>query len=91
MHLLVVSLTPLVVQTAVARLETRLCDVPLPPAYSRDVRECKWLIVPEARARPSGRTFRLAVVVYRAEEPDGSPPLLLLHGGPGGAGGTRVP
>ena len=55
------------------------------------IRECGHLVVLESRALSNGRAYRLAVVIYKAREPDGSPPLLLLHGGPGGAGGTRFP
>jgi pimeloyl-ACP methyl ester carboxylesterase len=75
----------------VPRFEITTCDYPVPPPLPRDIRrECGYLIVRQDRARPEGRTFRLAVVRYPAREPDGSPPLLLLHGGPDGDGGTRV-
>jgi pimeloyl-ACP methyl ester carboxylesterase len=56
-------------------------------AWARDATfECKWLVVPEARANPKSRTIKLAVAILRAREPDGSPPLVMLHGGPGGSG-----
>src|SRR5262245_61740763 len=78
------------VQDKPPRFEWVTCDFPLPAAVPQDVkRECAYLVVPESRARPDGRMFKLAVVVYRAREPGGVPPLLLLHGGPGGIGGTR--
>ena len=68
------------------------CDYPIPAPIPQDQnRECGYVAVPESRARPNGRTFKLAVVIYRAKEPASAPPLLLLHGGPGGDGGTRVP
>jgi acetyl esterase/lipase len=77
-------------QDAIPRFERADCDYPVPATIARDVRrECGYLVVPETRARPDGRKFRLAVVIYRAQEPSNAPPLLLLHGGPGGAGGTR--
>ena len=79
-------------QQTVPRFERSACDFEPAPVLPRDlVRECGHLVVLENRARPNGRTYRLAVVIYKAREPDGSPPLLLLHGGPGGNGGTRFP
>src|SRR6185369_5539261 len=53
-------------------------------------RECGWLVVPESRDHASGNTVRLAVEIFRAKEPSGAPPLVLLHGGPGGRGGIRT-
>jgi pimeloyl-ACP methyl ester carboxylesterase len=52
--------------------------------------ECGWFVAPEVRSKPEGRVVRLPVVVLRATEPDGSPPLVMLHGGPGGPGGVLV-
>jgi pimeloyl-ACP methyl ester carboxylesterase len=53
-------------------------------------RECGWLVVPESRDRTGGRTVRLAVEIFRARTPSGAPPLVFLHGGPGGGGGIRL-
>ena len=82
-----------VAQDSVPRFERAECDFPLPSAYPPDLkRECGFLVVPEVRGRQTGRSFRLAVVRYPAREPDGSPPLVLLQGGPGGTnspGATR--
>jgi len=76
------GLAPAFVRTA--------CEGSIPTGYPADVtRECGYIVVPELRERPNGRTFRLAVIVYRATGPNGSPPLLLVHGGPDGIGGTR--
>src|SRR5260221_2913742 len=59
--------------------------------WTRNVRrECGWLVVPESRDRPTANTVRLAVEIFRAKEPSGAPPLVLLHGGPGGPGGIRL-
>jgi pimeloyl-ACP methyl ester carboxylesterase len=59
--------------------------------WARDVRrDCGWLVVPESRRRPDTKTIRLAVEIFRAREPNGAPPLVLLHGGPGGPGGIRL-
>ena len=48
--------------------------------------ECGWLTVPESRNRPLGRIVRLNVVVARAANPNGAPPIVSLSGGPGQAG-----
>ncbi|MFL7869953.1 MAG: alpha/beta fold hydrolase [Anaerolineales bacterium] len=48
--------------------------------------DCGYLVVPEDRSKPDGRTVRLATVIFRA--PGGSPepdPIMHLHGGPAGA------
>jgi pimeloyl-ACP methyl ester carboxylesterase len=49
--------------------------------------ECGYLTVPENRARPDGRTIRLAVARAKATSPTPrADPLLYLAGGPGGSG-----
>ncbi|HEV8199754.1 MAG TPA: alpha/beta hydrolase [Candidatus Polarisedimenticolia bacterium] len=59
--------------------------------WAREVqRECGWLVVPESRDRPTASTVRLAVEIFHAREPSGAPPLVLLHGGPGGPGGIAL-
>jgi pimeloyl-ACP methyl ester carboxylesterase len=59
---------------------------PLPPNV-----ECGWLVVPESRSKPLGRTVRLAVMIRRATQPTGKPPLVFLHGGPGGRAVLPLP
>ena len=57
--------------------------------WAREVRrECGWLVVPESRDRASTKTVRLAVEIFRAQQPSGEPPRVFLHGGPGGPGGS---
>ena len=69
-------------QGRVPRFEPAGCD--LHGDWMSGVRvECGHLIVPEVRDRRSGRTLRLAVMIIRAAEPAGRPPLVFLHGGPG--------
>jgi pimeloyl-ACP methyl ester carboxylesterase len=85
-----VSLAPKVAaQSALPRFERGDCLVN--GEWALDVRrECGWLVVPESRDRPTANTVRLAVEIFRAKEPSGAPPLVLLHGGPGGPGGIRL-
>lgn len=48
--------------------------------------DCGYLVVPEDRSKPDGRTVRLATAIFRA--PSGNPepdPIIHLHGGPAGA------
>ena len=60
-----------------------------PGAWARDVQlECGTLFVAQDRARPDRKSLRLAVAILRAKQPS-SVPLVMLHGGPGGAGGVR--
>jgi pimeloyl-ACP methyl ester carboxylesterase len=76
-------------QSQAPRFERTACWVD--GDWARDVqRECGWLVVPESRDRPSTHSVRLAVEIFRAREPTGAPPLVWLHGGPGGAGGIRL-
>jgi pimeloyl-ACP methyl ester carboxylesterase len=73
-------------QDRVPRLDPAECPIQQGD-WSRDAKlECKWLIVPETRGNPNTRLVNLAVVILRAREPNGSPPLVMLHGGPGGSG-----
>ncbi len=52
--------------------------------WARDAKfDCKWLVVPEVHGNPKSRMIKLAVVILRASNPDGTPPLVFLHGGPG--------
>jgi len=76
-------------QSALPRFERGDCLVN--GDWARDVwRECGWLVVPESRDRPTANTVRLAVEIFRGKEPSGAPPLVLLHGGPGGPGGIQL-
>ena len=77
-------------QQGTARFERGDCSF-IQAAWAREVAmECGWLVAPEVRSRPEGRTVRLPVMVLRASKPDGSPPLVMVHGGPGGPGGIQT-
>jgi pimeloyl-ACP methyl ester carboxylesterase len=88
--LLAVALAPTgAAQPRVPRFEPGDCLVD--GDWARDAgRECGWLVVPQSRDRPDTNTIRLAVEIFRAREPNGAAPLVLLHGGPGGPGGIRL-
>jgi pimeloyl-ACP methyl ester carboxylesterase len=75
----------LAAQAGVPRLEHSECPFER-GEWARDIKlECSWLVVPEMRDRPTGRTVRLAVAVVRAKNPI-TTPLVMLHGGPGLSG-----
>jgi pimeloyl-ACP methyl ester carboxylesterase len=75
-------------QQPVPRFEPGECRFEPPAGIARP--DCGWLVVPEIRGNARSRTLRLAVAVYRARTGTQAPPLLLLHGGPGGDGGVRA-
>ena len=76
-------------QSALPRFERGECLVNGDWA-ARVRRDCGWLVVPESRDHASANTVRLAVEIFRAQGPNGAPPLVLLHGGPGGPGAIRL-
>ena len=56
--------------------------VPVPPLQNA---RCGFLVVPENRSRPEGRTIRLAVAIVPAVSPQpAADPIVHLTGGPGG-------
>lgn len=75
-----------VAQEILPRLEPADCFIERGDWSRESKMECKWLVVPEARGNPKSRTLKLAVIVLRAREPNGSTPLVMLHGGPGQSG-----
>lgn len=59
------------------------CPMAVEPGYRVD---CGYLMVPEDRGIPAGRSVRLAVAVYHAWGSDPAPdPVVHLSGGPGGS------
>ena len=71
-----------IAQEAVPRFEPSAC--PFEGAEVRDDVQCGYLVVPENRSIPDGRTLRLSVAVLKSSS--GSPhpdPLVFLSGGPG--------
>lgn len=81
--------TALSAQNSVPRLEPADCSS-FNPALGRDSTiKCSWFIAAEVRSRPAGRVVRLPVVVLKPSQPVERPPLVMLHGGPGGPGGVR--
>lgn len=66
-------------------------DCPIPEfdtaSLKREGIRFGYLTVPENRAKPNGRTLRIAVQVLKARNPRANAsPLIILHGGPGGRG-----
>jgi pimeloyl-ACP methyl ester carboxylesterase len=72
-------------QQPLGRYETTECFQQIRATTANLSLACGWLTLPEIRSRPDGPTVRLAVVRYRVSNPT-SPPLVFLHGGPGGPG-----
>ncbi len=52
--------------------------------------DCGTLVVDETRGSSNGRKVALPVAILRASTPDGSPPVIYLHGGPGGEAVGRI-
>ena len=75
--------TPTPAQTGAPRFETTSCWFEEPQGHTV---ECGYLVVPESRDRPDGKTIKLAVARFKSSssrpEPD---PIVYLEGGPGGS------
>jgi pimeloyl-ACP methyl ester carboxylesterase len=74
-------------QPATPRFEPTACHFKLGAGIvaGRDVR-CGFVVVPEDRSIPHGRTIRLAVAIFPSPLPHPAPdPFVFLQGGPGGA------
>ncbi|MBS1795654.1 MAG: alpha/beta hydrolase [Acidobacteria bacterium] len=69
-------------QQPVPRFETGDCAVPAPPDEKNIV--CGYLVVPEKRAAPNGRTIRLPIAILKSTAANPRPdPVLRTFGGPG--------
>ncbi|WP_042381159.1 alpha/beta fold hydrolase [Streptacidiphilus melanogenes] len=64
---------------------SRFVPGPCPPTLPHGVKAaCGYLVVPENRTRPDGRTLRLAVAIVPAQSPAShGDPIVFLPGGPG--------
>jgi pimeloyl-ACP methyl ester carboxylesterase len=72
-----------IAEEVVPRFEPAAC--PFEGAEDRDDVRCGYLVVPENRSVPAGRTLRLAVAVLKSSGTDPQlDPLVFLSGGPGG-------
>ena len=79
-----------IAQEAVPRLEPAEC--PFDGAAGRDDVQCSYLIVPENRDAPAGKTLRIAVAVLKSTSSETRPdPLVFLSGGPGGPSVVNTP
>jgi pimeloyl-ACP methyl ester carboxylesterase len=81
------SAQPLENPETVPRLEWGSCDFPIPSGFTEGTDAlCGYLVVPESRDIPDGPTLRLAILILKARnETEQNPPLVILHGGPGGS------
>src|SRR5437763_14461195 len=73
-------------QPAPPRFEPTACHFKLGAGIvaGRDVR-CGFVVVPEDRSAPHGRTIRLAVAIFKSPRSHPAPdPFVFLQGGPGG-------
>ncbi|MFN2531864.1 MAG: alpha/beta hydrolase [Pyrinomonadaceae bacterium] len=77
------ALSPTNAQNSIPRLEPTQCPFERGDWARAANLECTSLIVPESRVNSKTRTIKLAVVILRAKQPDGTPPFVFLHGGPG--------
>jgi pimeloyl-ACP methyl ester carboxylesterase len=80
------SAAPARAQPATPRFEPTSCQFKLGAGIvaGRDVR-CGFVVVPEDRTVPNGRTVRLAVAIFKSPSPHPKPdPFVFLQGGPGG-------
>src|SRR4051812_36867849 len=77
---------PAAESAATPRFESAPCPVPAEPIPALQTARCGYLVVPEHRSKPEGRTIRLAVAIVPAAsgapEPD---PVVFMTGGPGAA------
>lgn len=66
------------------RFESAPCPTLVEPTPSADTWHCGYLVVPENRAAPNGKTIRLAIARVPAATPTPAPdPVVYLSGGPG--------
>lgn len=74
---------PVAAQDVVPRFEEDDCPFTIP---SGEDPRCGYLVVPENRADPNSGTIRLAVAIFKADNPNPQPdPVIYLEGGPGGS------
>ena len=81
--LIVLGGTVVRIQERTPRFERGECPIAMPSTVRI---ECGHLIVSERRERPEGQIVRLPVAIFRGAKTPGTPPLVMLHGGPGGNG-----
>jgi pimeloyl-ACP methyl ester carboxylesterase len=72
-------------QTSVPRYEQGDCAFDRGPWADAVDLECGALLVREDPRRSDSRILRLPVAILHASEPESGPPLVMLHGGPGGS------
>src|SRR5262249_34702328 len=77
-----VGVLPAAAQDTVPRFEPGSCDFTVPTGQDP---QCGYLIVPENRSNPTGKTIKIALAVFKSTNPNKEPdPVIYLEGGPGG-------
>jgi pimeloyl-ACP methyl ester carboxylesterase len=75
-----------------ARFEPAACPQTPEPIPELETARCGFLVVPENRANPNGRTIRLAVAIVPAQSASPQPdPVVFMSGGPGAAAILDIP
>ena len=70
-------------QPGVPRFEEADCPFDVPAGQTA---ECGYLVIPEDRSRPDGKTIQLAVARFKSDSSEPAPdPIVYLEGGPGGS------
>ena len=68
--------------------EEAACAFEIPEGFNP---RCGYLVVPEDRSQPDGRTIRLHVAIFESTSPNPAPdPVIHLIGGPGGSALNNV-
>jgi pimeloyl-ACP methyl ester carboxylesterase len=77
---------PAAQSAATPRFESASCPVSAEPIPALQTARCGYLVVPENRSKPEGRTIRLAVAIVPAASGAPDPdPVVFMTGGPGAA------
>lgn len=74
------------------RFEPAPCPSPHEPIAALSTAQCGYLVVPENRAQPNGRTIRNMVAILPAQSPTpAAEPIVFLSGGPGASAIHEIP
>jgi pimeloyl-ACP methyl ester carboxylesterase len=78
----VIGVLPAAAQDSIPRFEPTSCNFTIPNGQDP---QCGYLVVPENRSNPGGKTIKIALAVFKSSNPNKAPdPVIYLDGGPGG-------